>query len=531
MKKSKYSAVIVGSGISGLYTALKLEQNCSDSKILLVTKSILGESNSYYAQGGMVAVLKDNNADSVELHIKDTLVAGAGLNDVDTVKFISENSDKVVKDLLDFGVEFDSDEDGNFKLTKEAAHSVRRILHSGGDATGREMEIALVKAIKENKNIEVRENTAVVDLLVENNICKGLVLLENNAGRHCYADNYEQIISNVVILATGGLGQIYKYTTNPVCATGDGFALAFRAGAILRDMEFVQFHPTALAIDDSEHQNRFLISEAVRGEGAKLCDKNCYYYMKDYDMREELAPRDIVARANFTQMEKTNSSFVYLDATRLENPKKRFPTITKKCLQSGIDIEKDLIPVAPVAHYFMGGIKTDLKGETSVKNLFAIGEVASTGLHGANRLASNSLLECVVCAYKTAEYLKNNVGVVTPTYKLCAPLEGEPKSSISKGGNFQNLKTALQTTMWQNVGIYRNEKSLNQALKDIEQIEKEFNKSELCANIEEYELRNMLITSKLVAKSALQRKESRGAHYRTDYLQTDKVAQHNEIRK
>ena len=522
MEKSKYSAVIVGSGISGLYTALKLEQNCFGSKILLITKSTLGESNSYYAQGGMVAVLKDNNADSVESHIKDTLVAGAGLNDETTVKFISENSDTVVKDLLGFGVEFDRDENGNFKLTKEAAHSVRRILHSGGDATGREMEIALVKAVKENKNIEVRENTAVVDLLVENNICKGLI---------SFNGNYEQIISDVVILATGGLGQIYKYTTNPACATGDGFALAYRAGAVLRDMEFVQFHPTALALDDSEHQNRFLISEAVRGEGAKLCDKNGYYYMKDYDKREELAPRDIVARANFTQMEKTNSSCVYLDATKLENPKKRFPTITKKCLQSGIDTEKDLIPVSPVAHYFMGGIKTDLNGETSVKNLFAIGEVASTGLHGANRLASNSLLECVVCAYKTAEYLKNNVGVVAPTCKLCAPLEGEPKSSISKGGNFQNLKTALQTTMWQNVGIFRNADSLNHALKDIEQIENEFNKSEWCANIEEYELRNMLITSKLVAKSALQRKESRGAHYRTDYLQTDAVAHHSEISK
>ncbi|MBR1619023.1 L-aspartate oxidase [bacterium] len=522
MEKSKYSAVIVGSGISGLYTALKLEQNCFGSKILLITKSTLGESNSYYAQGGMVAVLKDNNADSVESHIKDTLVAGAGLNDENTVKFISENSDRVVKDLLDFGVQFDRDENGNFKLTKEAAHSVRRILHSGGDATGREMEIALVKAVKENKNIEVRENTAVVDLLVENNVCNGLI---------CFDGDYEQINSDAVILATGGLGQIYKYTTNPACATGDGFALAYRAGAVLRDMEFVQFHPTALALDDKEQQNRFLISEAVRGEGAKLCDKNGYYYMKDYDKREELAPRDIVARANYTQMQKTNSSCVYLDATKLENPKKRFPTITKKCLQSGIDIEKDLIPVSPVAHYFMGGIKTDLNGETSVKNLFAIGEVASTGLHGANRLASNSLLECVVCAYKTAEYLKNNVGVVAPTYKLCAPLEGEPKSSISKGGNFQNLKTALQTTMWQNVGIFRNADSINQALKDIEQIENEFNKSELCANIEEYELRNMLITAKLVAKSALQRKESRGAHYRTDYLQTDAVAHHSEISK
>ena len=521
MKQSRYSTVIIGSGISGLYAALKLEQSLSNS-ILLITKSTLGESNSYYAQGGMVAVLKDNKNDSVHAHIDDTLKAGAGLNDENTVKFVSRNSDEVVKDLLKFGVDFDKDESGNFKLTKEAAHSVNRILHCGGDATGREIEIALVNAVKENKNIEIRENTAVVDLLVENNICKGLIAFNNN--------NYEKISSDIVILATGGLGQIYQYTTNPLGATGDGFALAYRAGAVLRDMEFVQFHPTALAIDDREHHNRFLISEAVRGEGAKLCDKNGYYYMKDYDKREELAPRDIVARANFTQMRKTNSEYVYLDATKLDNPKKRFPTISKKCSLNRIDIEKDLIPVAPAAHYFMGGIKTDLNGETSVKNLFAIGECASTGLHGANRLASNSLLECVVCAYKTAEYISNNNSIFL-LEDVEFQLEHDAKAGNSGEGNIQNLKTKLKTTMWQNVGIYRNEKSLNQALCDIIQIEKEFNKLDFCANIAEYELRNMIITSKLVTKSALLRKESRGAHYRTDFLQADKVAKHSEIKK
>ena len=518
MKYSQYNAVIIGSGISGLYTALKLEQNCSDAKILLVTKSTLGESNSYYAQGGIVAVLKDNKSDCVESHINDTLVAGAGLTDEKTVEFISENSDEVVKDLLKFGVDFDRDENGKFKLTKEGAHSVNRILHSGGDATGREMEIALVKAVKENKNIEVRENTAVVDLLAENNVCKGLVLFDNK--------DYEQIISDVVILATGGLGQIYQCTTNPDCATGDGFALAYRVGAVLRDMEFVQFHPTALAIDDEEHHNRFLISEAVRGEGAKLCDKNGYYYMADYDERKELAPRDIVARANFTQMRKTNSNCVYLDAAKLENPQKRFPTISKKCALCGIDISKDLIPVAPAAHYFMGGIKTNLNGETSVKNLFAIGECASTGLHGANRLASNSLLECVVCAYKTAEYLKNNI-----SENSCLSANLELKLNISDVDNVSELKSKLKATMWQNVGIFRDEVSLNKALNDIEQIEHKFNKSDYCDSIEQYELRNMLITSKLVVKSALQRKESRGAHYRTDYLQAKNSACHSEVKK
>ena len=527
MKHSKYSTVIIGSGIAGLYTALKLAENCrlgipAQQKILLITKSVLGESNSYYAQGGMVAVLKDNKNDSVQSHVKDTLIAGAGLNDENAVKFISENSDEVVKDLLNFGVKFDKDDEGKFKLTKEAAHSVHRILHSGGDATGREMEIALVKAVKNNKNIELRENTTVVDLLVKDNVCCGLVTFNNS--------EYEQINSEVVILATGGLGQMYKYTTNPLGATGDGFAIAYRAGAKLRDMEFVQFHPTALAIDDSEHHNRFLISEAVRGEGAKLCDKNNYYYMKDYDKREELAPRDIVARANFSQMNKTNSDCVYLDATKLENPSKRFPTITKKCAQYGIDITKDLIPVAPAAHYFMGGIETNLNGETSIKNLFAIGECASTGLHGANRLASNSLLECAVCAYKTAAYLKNNNSLYQ-----CEREEFQSEHNVevknSDESLIEDLKSKLKTTMWQNVGIYRNEESLNKALKDIKQIEQEFNKPDYCANIGEYELRNMIIVAKLVIKSALQRKESRGAHYRTDFLQTNTIAKHSEFIK
>ena len=529
MNTNEYSTVIIGSGISGLYTALKIEQNCSGAKILLITKSTLGESNSYYAQGGIVAVLKENIKDNIDSHLHDTLTAGAGLSDKNTVKFISKNSDKVIKDLLKFGVNFDRDEYGNFKLTKEAAHSVNRILHCGGDATGREIEIALIEAVKKNKNIEVREDTAVVDLLVKNNICKGLIVLKD-AGQHSNTDNHEQIISDAVILATGGLGQIYQYTTNPLGATGDGFALAYRAGAILRDMEFVQFHPTALAIDDSEHHNRFLISEAVRGEGAKLCDKNGYYYMKDYDKRQELAPRDIVARANFTQMSKTNSPCVYLDATKLENPQKRFPTISKKCAQNKINIQKDLIPVAPAAHYFMGGILADLNGETSVKNLFAIGECASTGLHGANRLASNSLLECVVCAYKTAEYLKNNNSFCNKK-KVEFQLEHDAKVKNLSKGLIKDLKLKLKTTMWQNVGIFRNEKSLNLALNDIEQIEKEFNKPDFCATIEEYELRNMIITSKLVIKSALNRRESRGAHYRTDFLQTEKIAKHSEIKK
>lgn len=526
MKYSKYSAVVIGSGIAGLYSALKLEQqlNLPDG-ILLITKSELGESNSYYAQGGMVAVLKSNKNDSVSSHVADTIKAGAGLSELNTIKFISENSDKVVKDLLTFGVEFDRDENGNFTLTKEAAHSVNRILHSGGDATGREMEIALCHTLQNHKNIKVYENSLAVDLLVENNTCDGVVIF------HEKNNEYETVYCKTLILATGGLGQLYKYTTNPVGATGDGFALAYNVGAELQDMEFVQFHPTALAFDDKKNHNRFLISEAVRGEGAKLCNKDRVQFMYKYDERKELAPRDIVARSIFQEMKATNTTNVYLDTSDIPRDKliKRFPTIANKCLDNGIDITKDLIPVAPAAHYFMGGVKTNLKGETSIKGLYAIGEVSSTGLHGGNRLASNSLLECVVCAYEVAEFLRNS------DLSFDIPKNGKFDKIISKYEtpnvenkiDVQNLKSKLKDLMWNNVGIYRNEKSLNDAINGLNELEKEFPKQDKYLSKEEYEFRNMLISARLIVKSAIRRKESRGAHYRTDYLETNEVCEHS----
>lgn len=526
MKYSKYSAVVIGSGIAGLYSALKLEQqlNLPDG-ILLITKSELGESNSYYAQGGMVAVLKSNKNDSVSSHVADTIKAGAGLSELNTIKFISENSDKVVKDLLTFGVEFDRDENGNFTLTKEAAHSVNRILHSGGDATGREMEIALCHTLQNHKNIKVYENSLAVDLLVENNACDGVVIF------HEKNSEYETVYCKTLILATGGLGQLYKYTTNPVGATGDGFALAYNVGAELQDMEFVQFHPTALAFDDKKNHNRFLISEAVRGEGAKLCNKDRVQFMYKYDERKELAPRDIVARSIFQEMKATNTTNVYLDTSDIPRDKliKRFPTIANKCLDNGIDITKDLIPVAPAAHYFMGGVKTNLKGETSIKGLYAIGEVSSTGLHGGNRLASNSLLECVVCAYEVAEFLRNS------DLSFDIPKNGKFDKIISKYEipnvenkiDVQNLKSKLKDLMWNNVGIYRNEKSLNDAINGLNELEKEFPKQDKYLSKEEYEFKNMLISARLIVKSAIRRKESRGAHYRTDYLETNEVCEHS----
>ena len=529
MKYSKYSTVVIGSGIAGLYAALKIEQQANlPDGILLLTKSKLGESNSRYAQGGMVGVLKENLKDSTVSHISDTLKAGAGLSELDTVKFISENSDKVVKDLLNFGVEFDKDENGNLTFTLEAAHSVNRVLHAGGDATGRIIEQTLCEQVKNNSNIDIYEQTLAVELLINNsNQCRGLVVLND------ITKEFETIYSPVIILATGGIGQLYKYTTNPIGATGDGLALAYNAGAVMQDMEFVQFHPTALAIDGNE--NRFLISEAVRGEGAKLVDADGVEFMDKYDARKELAPRDIVTRAIFNEMKENNTNCVYLNATCI-NPDKiavRFPNISKKCLENGIDITRNFIPVAPAAHYYMGGVRTSIYGQTSVSGLFAIGEVASTGLHGGNRLASNSLLECVVCAYEVAKYLSG--------IKLDAPkqIDEKIKKSIDKysqiGCNSEIdadlLKQKIKDIMWNYVGIFRDEKSLMTALNLLDTIEKELDNNYIYTNKADYEVRNMLLVAKLITSCALNRKESRGAHYRLDYLDMNENSVHSTISK
>ena len=529
MKYSKYSVVIIGSGIAGLYAALKLEQQMDlQDGILLITKSKLGESNSRYAQGGMVAVMKENKADSTESHITDTIKAGAGLSEFNTVKFISEHSDSVVRDLLKFGVEFDRDENNNLCFTKEAAHSVRRILHSGGDATGKMIEKSLTKDVAENENIDVYEQTEAVELLVNaNKECKGVVVFND------LTHEYETIYSSAVILATGGLGQLNKYTTNPAVATGDGIALAYNAGAVLQDLEFIQFHPTALAIDGDE--NRFLISEAVRGEGAKLVDADGIEFMHKYHEKRELAPRDIVTRANYNEMMENNIDHVYLNATCIDKEKlaERFPNISRICAENGIDIAHDFIPVAPAAHYSMGGIKTDIEGRTTIKGLYAIGEVASTGLHGGNRLASNSLLECVVCAYEVANFLKDK------ELKTPKQIDEDLKSIIDKYSrdllmeelDIDSLKHELQDIMWRGAGILRSEKTLLNALEEIRILARKFPRSTKCLSKEEYEFKNMLLVSKLIINSALQRKESRGAHYRLDYLNTDEVSRHSLITK
>ncbi len=533
MKYSKYSVIVIGSGIAGLYAALKLSEtiNLIDG-ILVITKSELAESNSRYAQGGIVGVLKQNENDSVELHVKDTLKAGAGLCEFDTVKFISENSQSIIDDLISYGVEFDRNENNELKLTMEGAHSIKRILHAGGDATGYNIEKVLVKKVKENPNIQVYEKTLACELLLnKDNVCRGVITYNEEL------NEYETIYAASTILATGGCGQVYKYTTNPEVATGDGFALAYKANATMQDMEFIQFHPTALKLPNCD--NMFLISEAVRGEGAKLVDVDGNTFMEKYDDRLELAPRDIVTRAIFNEMKRLKYNCMYLNATMIDKNvfKSRFPNIYKMCKDNNIDVSKDFIPVAPAAHYTMGGIKTTIEGQTSIKNLYAIGEAASTGLHGANRLASNSLLECAICASELANYLsftnlQSSDIIDEKILEIIRKYDDDDNTQtceIDYEIDPIALKHKLKNIMWEHVGILRDENNLEIALDKINEIEKCYNNIYKCATIKHYELRNLIMVAKMIIISALKRKESRGAHFRLDYPTPLNSAKHNTL--
>ncbi len=519
MKHSKYSIVIIGSGAAGLYLALSAQRKCrTKDGILVLTKSGLDECNSALAQGGIVSVMPEiNPRDNVTSHIMDTIKAGCGLNDFNIVKFISENSSCVINDLIDLGVEFDKKEDGSLSFTLEAAHSMPRILHAGGDYTGRVIEDRLAHLVKKSDSIEVYENSMAVELLCDNKkACRG-VLIYNPA-----LDTYEAVYSNAVILATGGIGQVYEYTTNPVVATADGIALASHAGAEVSDMEFVQFHPTALSASalGEKPKNMPLVSEAVRGEGAKLLNADKKPFMEKYHPKAELAPRDVVARAIFNEMETAQSRNVFLDITPigLERFKKRFPAITNICNEANIDLSTGLIPVSPAAHYFMGGVKVNFNMETTIENLYAIGEVSRTGLHGANRLASNSLLECVVCAYKLADVLSQR--------NLDAPksFDSGVKATLEMyEGNFANeiletgiLRRMLKKAMWQNAGIVRTKDGLNNALRVIEDIKLISKHSRVYSTQEGYELRNSIIAAQLITEAALSRENSIGAHFRED---------------
>ena len=523
MKHSKYSVIIVGSGVAGLYAAIKLSESIAlPDGILLVTKSLLSESNSRYAQGGIVGVLPENKKDSVSLHVADTLKAGCGLSDLNVVKFISENSKFAIQDLIEYGVNFDKNEKQELTFTLEGSHSVRRILHAGGDATGYSIEKALVEKVKNDhsisRNISIYEQTHAVELLVDSKRqCRGIIAF------NAVTKEYETIYAPATILATGGTGQVYKYTTNPAVATGDGLALAVRAGAQIKDMEFIQFHPTALSIDNDD--SRFLISESVRGEGAKLINKDGEYFMERYHEQKDLASRDIVTRSIYAEMKRTGVDKVHLDATLIpvETFKKRFPNIYANCLKAGIDVTRDYIPVSPAAHYCMGGIKTSVDGHTSLKNLYAIGEAACTSLHGANRLASNSLLECVVTAYElvnrlsfcnlqNSEIIDDSIMELIKKYSVS---DDEPRSDE----DMDKFISEIKETMWKNVGIVRDETSLLTALSDINKISSAFNLNKICATAKEYEVRNLIYVAKSIINAALKRKTSIGAHFRSDSVE------------
>ncbi len=520
MEIKKAPVIIVGSGIAGLLTALKLSDAGVSS--LVVTKTHLKENSSWMAQGGIAAVLPENTSDSIELHVKDTIYAGAGLSDESITRSVLSEGFLAIQDLIKLGVPFDR-VDGKLAFTKEAAHSTPRILHAGGDATGRSVQDTLIRKTLQDPHIEVLEACVAVGLMVRDNRCYGVhvVNYEN-------PDNLQQVIlmAQHTILATGGIGRLYSQTTNPPIATGDGIALAYEAGAKIQDMEFVQFHPTAFR---SERGVEFLISEALRGEGGILRDISGRAFARDYHPDGELAPRDVVTRSISSQIRKDGRPFVTLDITHLpvETIEHRFPNILKACQQFGVDIRTDQIPVSPAAHYGMGGVVVDTLGQTSVQNLYAVGEVISSGLHGANRLASNSLLECLVFARRVAAHIE--------TYSENLPLElfnVFPALSESKLVSHQPeaLKAAIQQLrdmMWQYAGILRDADGLKQALAMIAALEKEAHQAGYFHYVPQgLEFRNMLITSRLICEAALLREESRGAQYRTDFPELSPEARH-----
>ncbi len=492
--------IVIGSGIAGLYTAIKASET---AKVVMISKKSLLDSNTQHAQGGIAVVLSDE--DSPSAHRQDTLIAGAGLCSAEAVDVLVHEGPEVIGDLIRMGTQFDL-ENGELALTREAAHSQRRILHAHGDATGAEIVRALSDQAIHNENIEIWNDHFVIDLLTHEGECFG-ALVQRPDGSRIY------ITGKATILCSGGAGQLFRYTTNPEVATGDGIAIAYRAGADIRDVEFVQFHPTSLCYPGAP---RFLISEAVRGEGAILRNIKGERFMQDYHPQLELAPRDVVARAIVSEMEKTKSIFVYLDITH-ESPdmvKHRFPTIYQYCLQFGLDLSSDWIPVAPAAHYMMGGVKTDLNGETTVKRLFACGEVSSTGVHGANRLASNSLSEAIVFGRRIVKRIEG----LTPLGEV-PDIHGDLGRTAAPTTPIIERRLKLQKIMLRYVALKRSAQGLQKGLEELKRQIPFFDS--MLTKREEYEFANLLTCSLLIAESALLREESRGGHYRDDFPEKD----------
>ncbi|BFI39820.1 hypothetical protein AXG93_1593s1290 [Marchantia polymorpha subsp. ruderalis] len=530
---TKYSDfVVVGSGIAGLRYALAVAEQ---GTVNVVTKSEPHESNTQYAQGGVSAVL--DPLDSVESHIRDTIVAGAFLCDEETVEVVCREGPERVRELMAMGVSFDHSEDGQLHLAREGGHSHHRIVHAA-DMTGREIERALLAAVRRHPNINIFEHHVAVDLLTIQDdttvTCYGIDTLDVRCNQ------VVRFLGGVTMLASGGSGHIYPSTTNPLVSTGDGVALAHRAHAVVSNMEFVQFHPTALAdeglkIQPPGRENAFLITEAVRGDGGRLYNQDMERFMSQYDEREELAPRDVVARSIDDQLKKRNEKYVYLDISHKPAHEilHHFPNIAAECMKYGLDITKEPIPVVPAAHYMCGGVQTGLKGETSIMGLYAAGEVTCTGLHGANRLASNSLLEALVFAQRAVEpsigfvrYMAGmqfNIDEASEWPRLVAAnLEQSQSEAIISFTKAQRKR--LQQIMWEYVGIVRSTERLEIAQAALSGLQKEWEEflfnhgwNRSMVGLEVCEMRNLITVANLVVSSALVRQESRGLHYTVDF--------------
>lgn len=515
--------LIVGSGIAGLCTALHLAKT---KQVIVVTKKHLYKSNTKYAQGGITAVLSPE--DSVEAHMADTLRTGNDLSSKEAVKILAEGGKAAIEELISYGTPFsrslESTAWNQLDLGREGGHSHNRIVHAK-DRTGQAIEDALAEQVKSNPNIKILEWHTLIEIITSHQKVKPI-----NNDSSCYGAYFYNrtdkvittILANQTVLATGGCGEIYEHTTNPSVATGDGIAAAWRAGATIANMEFIQFHPTTLY---HRNANSFLISEALRGHGAVLKDINGREFMKEYHKMGSLAPRDIVARAIDKEMKVSGEPCVYLDIRHAESEdlQDRFPKIYAKCLQFGIDITKDLIPVVPASHYCCGGIKVTNSGKTDLDNLYAVGEVSCTGVHGANRLASNSLLEAVVFAKLCAKDILEQPSTLLLSIDDISHWDDSNTENAEEWVLISHNKEEIQRIMWDYVGIVRSNERLKRALKRIqlikEEVEHYYKKTKICTSL--LELRNMAFVAELIITSALQRKESRGLHFTKDYPQKD----------
>ena len=502
--------LIIGGGIAGCRAALEIDPRL---ETIIVNKGKVTQSNSAYAQGGIAGVL--DPLDNITNHVQDTLAAGKDLCDPELVEYVCTEAPRHIQELIEIGADFDT-QDGKIALTKEGGHSHRRVAHALGDATGKEIMRALVAAVQSRPHIQTWMKTPTLDLVTEDGQCRGAIIWNRYHGKSL-------VWAKQVILATGGAGCLFRETTNPPLATGDGHALAFRAGARLQDMEFMQFHPTVLYIAGGA---RYLVSEAVRGEGAYLRDCNGVRFMEEYHPDLELAHRDIVSRAITDRMLKTSHSCVYLDLRHLDKNlvKERFPNISKVCAGFGLDLSKDQIPVRPGAHYMIGGVKTDLQARTSVPHLWAAGEVTSTGLHGSNRLASNSLLEGMIFGSAAGKGASTAALSMPDQYSASLLPEWETEKRSDEDLNSKDLRNSLASLMWRDVGITRSADSLQNAQDKVDfwsryVVDREFKA------LPGWELQNMLLVSQLMITSAIERRESRGVHYRSDFPETDPAFQ------